>query len=234
MCWMRVLSTTMVLVKWVDAMKPLCVGHHCVVIQSLHRHHPTMCVHRGVCRMRCAMCRAWPMVCECCGWRRLVALVVGCMALPSTCVPLCHSSQMALTTHAHFLLHSTVWMVWRPGDLPSCIGRLFCDHSFPFPFPSQPRLSSLLSHHHFFLTSISSWMIRDDLWDEFDKFYKCHILLSSHSSGWWFECFNSVKSRWNRFSSFALFVWYHSVCERFAMPCSIIIVVCEYCLIHII
>ena len=75
MCWMRVLSTTMVLVKWVVAIKPRCVGHHCVVILSLH-HHPNMCVCAPWCELRCVLGCAWPMVCVLwlkvicgtCGW----------------------------------------------------------------------------------------------------------------------------------------------------------------------
>ena len=143
MCWMRALSTTMVLVKWVVAIKPWCAGHHCVVVQSLHHRHPTMCVHHCVCGLMYVM---WACVTNsvCCDWRRLVGLVVGCMALPSTCVPLCHLSQMALTTHGHFLLHNTNWIARGPGDLPSCIGWLFCDHSF-FLFSFRPQLSLLLS-----------------------------------------------------------------------------------------
>ena len=171
MCWMRVLSTTMVLVMWVVAIKPWCVGHHCVVIQSPH-HHLTTCVHHGVCRLRCVMGHAWPIVCVSCGWRRLVGLVVGCMALPSTYVPLCHSSQMALTTHAHFLLHNTKWMARWLGDLLSCIGWLFSDHSFAL---SNHNCILFFLKPSFLLTNTSSRML-DYLWDELDDCNKCLIL----------------------------------------------------------
>ena len=75
--------------------------------------------------------------------------MVGCMALSSTCVPLCHSSQMALSAHSRFLLHDTNWMAKGPDDLPSCIGWLFCDHSFSFPFPTT-IVSPSFSTHPFF------------------------------------------------------------------------------------
>ena len=163
MCWMRVLSTTMVLVKWVVALKPWCVGHHCVVIQS-HHHHPTMCV----CTMMCVDWGVWRSVhdqwCVCCGWRRLVALVVGCMALLSASMLLCHSTQMAHTVHAHFLFHNTTWMARGPGDLPSCIGWLFCDHSFSL----SNHNSLFFLKPSFLLASSSSRMLGDDLLDAFD------------------------------------------------------------------
>ena len=94
-----------------------------------------------------------------------MALVVGCMALLSTCVPLSHSSQMAHTTHARSLLHNTDWMARGLGDLPSCIGWLFCDHSFPLS--NHNRLLFLL-RPSFLLASTSSWVLGDDLLDVFD------------------------------------------------------------------
>ena len=85
-----------------------------------------------------------------CGWRGLVALVVGCMALPSTCVPLCHSSQMALTTHMPTLCCTTP-NGWRK-DLVNCHHALvgcFVTTPFLFPFPTT-IVSSSFSNHPFF------------------------------------------------------------------------------------
>ena len=87
--------------------------------------------------------------------------MVGCMALPSTCVPLCNSSQMALTTHGHSLLHNTKWMARGPGDLASCIGWLFCDHSFFFSLSNHNCLLFFLKPS-FLPTFTSSCMLGDD------------------------------------------------------------------------
>ena len=34
--------------------------------------------------------------------------------------------------NTQFLFHNTTLIAWRPGDLPSCVGWLLCDHSLPF------------------------------------------------------------------------------------------------------
>ena len=156
-----------------------------------------------------------------------MALLVGCMALPSTFVSLCHSSQMALTTHAHFLLHNTNWMARGPGDLPSCIGWLFCDHSFSFPFPAT-IVSSSFSIHPFFSRPLLHGCLDMIFWDQLMVSVIFHPL-SSYSSGWWFECFNSVKSPWNSFSPFSLFVQCILLCNEYITVCSITIVKYEYC-----
>ena len=75
---------------------------------------------------------------------------------------------MALTTHAHFLLHVANWMVRGPGDLPLCIGWVFCDH---FSHSSHDCLIFFLKPS-FLLTSMSSWVLGDDIWYELCGFNK--------------------------------------------------------------
>ena len=116
--------------------------------------------------------------------------MVGCMTLPSTCVPHCHSSQMALSTHVHILLHSTTWMARGPGDLPSCIGWLFCDHSFSL---SNHNCLLFFLKPSFLLISTSSWMLG------YDPFGMCSIIPTSVTSSF--------------FSFQWLMVWVLQFCE---------------------
>ena len=148
------------------------VGHHCVVSLSPH-YYQTMCVNHGVCEDRGVWFGVHDLWFVCCGWRQLVALVVGCMALSSTCVPLCHSSQMALITHAHFLLHDITQMGRGPGDLSSCIGWLFCDYSFSL---SNHNCLIFFLKPSFLLTSTSSCMLRYGVCDALYGFGKLLIL----------------------------------------------------------
>ena len=109
-------------------MKPWCVGHHCVIIQSLH-HHPIMCMHHGLWIVVCIMVCMINDVCVVAegDWWHL--WLVAWLCHPHVCLFVIH--------HKWYSPHIPIfcstapnWMARGPGDLPSCIGWLFCDHSF--------------------------------------------------------------------------------------------------------
>ena len=153
-------------------MKPWCVGHHCVVIQSLH-HHPTMCVHHGV---------GWIEVCDrACMTNGVCVVVEGDWWHLWLVAWLCHPHVCLFAIHHKwhsphmpiFCCTTPKWMARGPGDLPSCIGWLFCDHSFSL---SNHNCLLFFLKPSFLLTSTSSWMLRDDLCDGVNGSCKCLIL----------------------------------------------------------
>ena len=147
MCWMRVLSTTMVLVKCVVAMKPWCVGQHCVVIQSLH-HHPTMCM--------CALWCVWIGVCDgACMTNGVCVVVEGDWWHLWLVAWLCHPYVCLFAIHHKW--HSPCMLTfccttpngWQE-DLVTCHHALVgCFVTTPFPFPTT-IVSSSFSNHPFF------------------------------------------------------------------------------------
>ena len=203
MGWMRVLSTTMVLMKWVIAMKPWCVGLHCVVIQSLHN-HPTMCAPQ---RVWIEMCDWSCMTNDVCvvvegDWRHL--WLVAWLCHPHLCLFVIHHKWHSPHIPTFCCTTSIGWQ----EDLVTChhaFVRCFVTTPFPFHFSNHNCLLLFLKPP-FLLTSTSSWMLGGDALRWVSWLQQATHHLSSRSSGWWFGCFNFVKSQWNGFSYWQLFV----------------------------
>ena len=165
----------MVLVKCVVAMNPWCVGHHCVVIQSLH-HHPTMCM--------CALWCVWIGVCD------------GACMTNGVCVVVegdwWHLWLVAWLCHPHVCLFA-IHHKWHSPHMPTfCCTTLIgwqedlvsWHHALVGCFVTTPFLFFLSNHNcllfflkpPFLLTSTSSCVLGDDLWDELDGLDKCFII----------------------------------------------------------
>ena len=56
-------------------------------------------------------------------------------------------------THSHILLQKSIWRPRRPGDLPSCIGWVFGDHSSSNAIPTTPFPLFLLLQPSFLVLS---------------------------------------------------------------------------------
>ena len=140
-------------------MKPWCVGHHCVVIQSLH-HHPTMCVCTMVCV--CVVVEG--------DWWHL--WLVAWLCHPHVCLFAIH--------HKWHSPHMPTFCCTTPigwqEDLVTCHHALVgCFVTTPFPFPTT-IVSSSFSNHPFFSRPLLHRSLEMIIWDEFDSFTKRLIL----------------------------------------------------------
>ena len=143
----------MVLVKWVVAMKPWCVCHHCVVIQSLH-HNPIM----YVCTMECVMevcdgvCMANGVGCVVVEGEWWHLWLVAWFCHPHVCLFAIHHKRHSL----HMPTFCCITPIGWHEDLVSCqyalVGCFVTIPLFLFQPQSSPLLSQtiLSSHIHFF------------------------------------------------------------------------------------
>ena len=135
------------------AIKPWCVGHHCVVIQSLH-HHPTM--------WECTMMCVWIEVCDvACMTNGVCVVVEGDWWHLWLVAWLCHPHVCLFAIHHKWhSLHIPTFCCTTPNgwqeDLVTWHHALvgcFVTTPFSFPFPIT-TVSSSFSNHPFFPRSL--------------------------------------------------------------------------------